>query len=177
MLVIVDNGSGTQEISRLLRMQHVVAKPDKIPDKASAFILSDGSLAAQKANEKLLAKVQKPVLGVGAGCLFVGTAFGATLKSVPKTEKHEHISLKKPCPLTVEMKKSLIVFEKYQHAFDEVPENFAAIAASPKYEFEIIQEMEKPFFGVHFLPEKGLDGRMILANFERFVVVWEKYHK
>lgn len=177
MLVIVDNGSGAQDISRILRTQHTIAKPDKIPEKASAFILTDGALGAQKANENLLAKATKPVLGIGAGCLFVGAAFGATLKAVAKTEKQERIALKKPCPLTVEMKKSLTVIEKYQHVIDALPDNFGVVASSPKYDYEIIQELEKPFFGVQFLPEKGLDGRTILANFERFVDVWEKYHK
>ncbi|MBI2971050.1 MAG: hypothetical protein HYY37_01375 [Candidatus Aenigmarchaeota archaeon] len=176
MLVIVDNGNG-QELASMVRMQHVVAKPDKIPDKASAFILSDGSLSNQKANEKIIGKTDKPVLGVGAGCLFIGTAFGASVKSVPKVEKQEKIMLKKPCPLTVDMKKALLVFEKYQNVFDELPENLGIVASSPKYEYEIIQEMEKPFFGVHFLPEKGGDGRTVLANFERFVEIWGKYHR
>ena len=60
---------------------------------------------------------------------------------------------------------------------ESVPEECNVWASSPKYEHEIISFADKPFFGVQFNPEKGGDGRMILANFERFVGVWEKYHK
>ncbi len=176
MITIVDNGKNAVEISRLLRMQSQVISPSKVDVKASAFILSDGDMKNQKANEKVL-KLSKPVLGIGVGCLFIGAAFGAKIKNVTKTEKQEKIMLKKPCPLTVDMKKALSVFESYQNILDEVPENFCVVASSPKYDFEIIQENENPFFGVHFLPEKGGDGRMILSNFERFVEIWEKYHK
>ncbi len=186
MIAIVDNGKNASEISRFLRMQSQIVSPNKIDSiqtdargvkqSVSAFILSDGDLKNQKASEKVL-KLNKPVLGIGAGCLFVGAAFGAKIKRVPKTEKQERLVIKKPCPLTVDMKKALSVFESYQNILDGVPENFGIVASSAKYEYEIIQEMEKPLFGVHFLPEKGGDGRMILSNFERFVEVWGKYHK
>lgn len=177
MIAIVDNGKNAAEISGLLRMQSQIISPNKVGSvKASAFILSDGDIKNQKANENAL-KVNKPVLGIGVGCLFIGAAFGAKIKSVPKTERQERIMIKKPCPLTVDMKRALSVFESYRNILDGLPENFGVVASSPKYDYEIIQEMEQPFFGVHFLPEKGGDGRMVLSNFERFVEIWGKYHK
>lgn len=178
MLVIVDNGKGAGEISRFLRMPNNVVKPSQLDGmKARAYILSDGSMSNQKVNEKLVQKSASPILGVGAGCMFVGTSFGAKMKSVPKVERQERLMIKKPCPLTLDLKRMFTVHESYQHVFSEVPENFGIAASSQKYEYEIIQEMSHPFFGVQFLPEKGGDGLRILDNFVKFVEIWERYHK
>lgn len=178
MLAIVDNGNGAAELSQLIRAENKIIKPPQLGSvKASAYILSDGDVRLQKQNGKLIEKTHKPLLGIGTGCLFVAAAFGAPLKKVAKTERQERITIMKPCPLTLDMKKTLAVFESYQHVLAELPEGFVAAARSPRYEFEIIQHMERPFFGVQFLPEKGGDGRTMLMNFERFVEVWEKYHK
>ncbi len=178
MIVIVDNGNGAENISRLIRMPTKIVKPSQIDSvKANAYILSDGDVKNQKVNEKLIQKTNVPILGIGAGYLFVGAAFGAKVKSTGKTEKQERLTLKKPCPLTLDLKRMFVVHQKYQNIFTEVPENFTIAASSPKYEYEIIMEMERPVFGVNFLPEKGGDGMKVLDNFIKFVEVWEKYHR
>ncbi len=178
MLVIVDNGKSAAEISKFIRIPSKIVKPTQVDGiKASAYILSDGSMSNQKANEKLIQKSALPVLGIGVGGLFIGSTFGAKIKSVPKTERQERLMLKKPCPLTLDLKRMFTVHESYQHVLTDVPENFVIAASSQKYEYEIIQEMSHPFFGVQFLPEKGGDGLRILDNFIKFVKMWEKYHK
>src|SRR3989344_1529445 len=143
MIVIVDNGNGAENISRLIRMPNKIVKPSQIDSvKANAYILSDGDVKNQKANEKLIQKTSVPILGIGAGYLFVGAAFGAKVKSAGKTEKQERLTLKKPCPLTLDIKRMFVVHQKYQNIFTEVPENFTIAASSSKYEYEIIMEME-----------------------------------
>ena len=178
MMFIVDNGIRAAEISRFLRMQNKIVKPSQLDGmKASAYILSDGDAKNQKENERLVQKSAAPILGIGMGSLFIGSAFGAKIKKVPKAERQERIMIKKPCPLTLDLKKMFTVFKSYQHIFEGLPENFVIAASSQKYEYEIIQEVSKPFFGVHFLPEKGGDGLKILDNFLKFIEMWEKYHK
>mgnify|MGYP001606784681 CR=1 FL=1 len=178
MLVIVDNGNGAEEISRFIRVPSKIIKPSQIGKvKANAYILSDGDMKNQKENEKLIKKGATPVLGIGIGCIFIGSAFGAKIKSVPKTEKQERLTLKRPCPLTNDIKRVFAVHENYKHVLSELPENFTVAASSQKYEYEIIQEMSMPLFGVQFLPERGLDGITILNNFTQFIEMWKKYHK
>lgn len=178
MLLIVNNGKGAEEISRSLRMQNKIVKPSEAGSiKASAYILSDGSLSHQKDNEKIIKNSTKPVLGIGAGSLFIAAAFGGKIKKAGKVERQERILLEKPSPLTLDMKKNFTVFESYENVIEELPEIFTPMARSPEYNFEIILHVENPLFGVQFNPEKGADGRMILANFEKFIAVWEKYHK
>ena len=178
MLVIVDNGKSAAEISKFIRMPSNIVKPTQVDGiKASAYILSDGDAKNQKANEKLIHKTTLPILGIGAGCIFIGSAFGAKVKSVSKIERQERLMLKKPCPLTLDLKRMFTVYESYRHVLNEVPENFGIAASSQKYEYEIIQDLSRPLFGVHFLPEKGLDGLKILDNFVKFIEMWERYHK
>lgn len=177
MLCIIDNGRGAQELSSLIRMSHQIVSPKDISRIASAYILSDGDIKHQKENEKIIKSIDKPVLAVGIGCVFLGAAHGAKVKKVPKVERTERLTIKSPCPLTLDLKKMFTVVESYQHILDSVPEECNVLASSQKYDYEIISFADKPFFGVQFCPEKGGDGRMILANFERFVEMWEKYHK
>ena len=177
MLLIVNNGKGAEELSQLVRMPNKIISPKDAMEKASAYILSDGDIKHQKENEKLIKSTDKPVLGIGIGCLFIGAAHGAKIKSVPKVERTERLTLKRPCPLTLDLKKMFAVVESYHHVLQDVPEECNVWASSPKYEHEIISFADKPFFGVQFNPEKGADGRIILTNFERFVGVWEKYHR
>jgi GMP synthase-like glutamine amidotransferase len=176
MLVIVDNGKGANEIANSIRTKKIVTNPKKIV-QGSGYVLSDGDIKNEKDNVKFINKIDKPLLAVGTGYLFLASAFGAKIQKVPKTEKRERIMVKKPCPLVLDLKKAFDVFECYQNVVTELPENFGIIARSQKYEFEIIQDIEKPFFGVHFCPELGLDGRKIIDNFVKFVELWEKYHK
>lgn len=176
MICIVDNGKGTKDLSSLMRLPNQVVPPNGIP-KANAYILSDGDLRNQKENEKLIKSTDKPVLGIGIGCLFLAMAHGAKIKSVPKVERTERLTLKRPCPLTLDLKRMFTVAESYQHILEDVPQAFNVLASSTKYDYEMISFGDKPFFGVQFNPERGGDGRMILANFERFVEMWEKYHK
>ncbi len=178
MLVIVNNGKGADEISRMVRMPNKVVKPAEASSvKASGYILSDGSLSYQKENEKIIKSSTKPILGIGAGSLFIAAAFGGKIKKTAKTERVERLILEKPCPLTLDLKRNFTVFENYENVIDELPESFEPMARSAKYEFEIILHSENPLFGVQFSPEKGGEGRIILTNFERFVEIWERYHK
>ena len=178
MIVVVDNGKGADEIASCIRLSKKILKPKEAANaKANAYILSDGDLKNQADNLKVIKSANGPLLGIGAGCMFVGAAFGAKVKEGVKKKGMERLSLKKPCPLTLDLKRMFAVMEDYQNIFSELPENFAVVASSKGYEFEIIQESANPFFGVQFSPEQGGDGRKILMNFERFVEVWEKYHK
>jgi len=176
MLLIVNNGKGAEELSQLVRMPNKIVSPQAI-EKASAYILSDGDMKHQKENENLIKSTNRPVLGIGIGCIFIAAAHGAKIKPVPKVERTERLTLKRPCPLTLDLKKMFTVVESYQHVVQDIPEDCNVWASSPKYKNEIISFADKPFFGVQFLPERGADGRMILANFERFVAMWEKYHE
>lgn len=180
MLAIVDNGSGADEISRFIRMNNTIIKPKDIASKAStkfsSFILSDGDIKNKTANVKFIKKANKPVLGIGAGYIFLASAFGAKPKDA-KFDKQERIKIERPCPLVLDLKKMFTVLKSCKSILDDLPENFDVIASSRNYDFEIIQEFEKPLFGVQFNPELGADGFKILNNFEKFVEVWEKYHK
>ncbi len=175
MLAIIDNGKGAEQIARLVRGQKAVMKPEKADMKASAFILSDGDMKNQKANEKIIKSTEKPLLAIGAASVFLAAAFGAKAGKV-KTEKQARVKIEHPCSLTLDMKKMFVVFKNCDATIDDLPENFDVFASS-KYPFEIIGEAEKPFFGVHFNPEMGADGMKVVENFVKFVEVWEKYHK
>lgn len=174
MIVVVDNGSGTDEISRLIRCS--VASPKKIPS-APGYVLSDGSSSNAAANKKLIKSVNVPVLAIGRASAFLAEVFGGKAKKIPKEEKQDRLKLEHPCAIFLDIKKSFTVFKNCDFAFDEIPENFMPVASSKKYEFEAIAETERPLFGLRFLPEKGGDGIKILKNFVNFVEVWEKYHK
>ncbi len=174
MIVVVDNGKGVENIARAVRGSKTVVKPDKI-SAGSAYILSDGDLKNQKQNEKLIKSIDKPLLAIGAGSLFLAAAYGAKILK-GKTEKQARIKIEHPCALTLDMKKMFVVFKNCDSVLDEIPENFNVFASS-KYPFEIIGESERPFFGVHFNPEMGADGLKVIDNFVKFVEVWEKYHR
>lgn len=176
MILIVDNGRGAKELSQMVRTPNRIVSAKNI-EKASAYILSDGDINNQKENEKLVKGTDRPILAIGTACIFLGQAHGAAVKAVPKVERIERLSIKRPSPLTLDLKKTFTATESYSHVLEDVPEEFNVHASSAKYDYEIISIGDKPFFGLHFLPEKGGDGRAILANFERFVEVWEKYHK
>lgn len=173
MLQIVDNGKGAEQIARMVRGAKTIVKPEKIDSKASAYILSDGELKNQKANEKLIKSTDKPLLAIGAASLFLVGAYGAKAAK-GKPEKQVRVKIDHPCSLTLDMKKMFVAFSSCDWMIDELPENFEVFASS-KYP-EIIGEIEKPFFGVHFNPEMGADGMKIIDNFVKFVEVWEKYH-
>ncbi|MBI4154061.1 hypothetical protein HY501_01890 [Candidatus Woesearchaeota archaeon] len=174
MLAIVDNGNAA-ELARYIRGEKEVIGPkDKI--NHSGIILSDGDMKNQKVNIDIIKKANVPVLAVGAGYVFLVSAFGMKPKDM-KFEKMERLKLLRSCPLTLDMKKAFSVVQSCTKGFDEVPEGFDVIASSPKYEFQIIENTEKPLFGVHFSPEKGGDGLKVLENFEKFVDVWKKYHR
>jgi GMP synthase-like glutamine amidotransferase len=177
MIAIVDNGKGAEDIARFIRGQKEVISPtEALKSKANAFILSDGDMKHQKHNVDLIKKTSRPLLGIGAGYAFLGVAFGAKLKET-KFDKTDRAKIEHPCPLTLDLKKMFTVMQTCKHAFPELPENFHVVASSPKYEYKIISENDKPFFGVHFNPELGGDGLKIIDNFVKFVDVWEKYHR
>lgn len=177
MIIIVDNGNGAQEISRFLRMKNVIAKPkDALKQKAFAYIFSDGDPKNMEANLDILDKSEVPVLGIATGGLFIGAAYEATIKEM-KFAKTETLTVKKPCPLTLDMKKNFVVARSCKFGFIDIPENFNTIASSAKYPYEMLQEAENPFFILNFNPELGMEGPQILANFEKFIGVWREYHK
>ncbi|MBI2579865.1 MAG: hypothetical protein HYW27_03110 [Candidatus Aenigmarchaeota archaeon] len=177
MITVVDNGRGAQEISHLLRAKSTVAKPKDA--KEGPFIISDGrwSPESQKIISRLLEKTGKPVMGIGAGMGFLAAFCGAPVKESKAMQKQESVSLKKPSPLLLDFRRVFTVVETGNCVVQELPENFSVHASSKSCEFEVIQDMERPFFGVHFNPELGQDGVRILGNFEKFINVWEKYHK
>ncbi len=177
MIIIVNNGKGSEQISQMIKTKNQVADPKKIPEKASAYILSDGVVnkEGQKTAGKLL-KESKPVLGIGLGAAYLAAAFGSAVKEA-KPARQERVSIKKPCPLLLDLKRIFVVAKESKYVIDNVPENFVVMASSQKYPFEVIMENQNPFFGVAFNPELGAEGRMVLTNFERFVNVWKKYHK
>ncbi|MDI6720902.1 MAG: hypothetical protein QMD85_00825 [Candidatus Aenigmarchaeota archaeon] len=180
MITIVDNGRGAAEISRLIRSKSQTINPNDIKkDLMNAFILSDGSLnkESQKSISKIIETSEKPVLGIGIGMAYMTAFYGARIKQSKANEKQESVSLKKPSPLLLDFKRVFTVMKSNGCVIEELPENFSIHASSKDCEFEVIQEMEKPFFGVHFNPELGQDGARILSNFEKFIEVWEKYHK
>jgi len=186
MILVVDNGKGADEISRMLRSSKVV-KPNNI-SPADAYILTDGSTMAgrdQKEIINFIKKNNKPLLGIGLGYLYLGMAFGAGTKTFGSAEKEEKVTIKQRSPILLDLKKTFSVVCNQKHVLDECPDCFGPIASSPKYEFEIIQhgatignvvDNPLPLFGVHFNPEAGLDGRKIIDNFVKFVEIWNKYH-
>ncbi|MCX6815425.1 MAG: hypothetical protein NT120_01055 [Candidatus Aenigmarchaeota archaeon] len=176
MIAIVDNGKGADDIERFIRgAKEVVTPNEALKSKASAFILTDGDMKHQKANVELIKKTNKPLLGIGIGYIFLGVAYGAKTKET-KFDKTDHAKIEHACPLTLDLKKMFTVMQNCRHAFIELPENFQVVASSPKYEYKIISENNKPFFGVHFNPEMGGDGLKIIDNFVKFVDIWGKYH-
>ncbi len=177
MIAIVDNGKGADQIERLVRGQKEIISPkDAAGTKAGGYILSDGDMKHSKENIKLIEKTGKPILAIGAGYIFLGVAYGAK-HADNKFEKTDRVKIEHSCPLTLDLKRVFTVMQECRHGFKELPENFEVIGSSSKYQFKIVQEMEKPFFGVHFNPELGGDGMRVIDNFVKFVEVWDKYHK
>ena len=178
MLLVVDNGIGVEEIARMIRIPHeVVNAKDVGKTKASGYILTDGDEKHKNANIEIINNSKMPVLAIGAGCAFLAEAFDSVVKKCPKVERMEMLKVERPGPLVVDMKRNFSVHDSYSWKIEEMTENFDVVARSPKYDFEMIMDMENPFFGVHFAPWKGGDGMMVLQNFVKFVEVWEKYHK
>ena len=177
MILIVDNGKGAQEIERSVRgSKQIVKAKDALNMKAGGIILSDGDMKHMKENINIIKKWNKPLLAIGTSYIFLASAYGAKSKE-GKIEKTERVNIEHPCPLTLDLKRTFNVIQSCNHMLEDLPENFSVIASSQKYEFKIIGDMEKPFFGVHFNPELGGDGIKIIDNFVKSVDVWEKYHK
>ena len=186
MIVIVDNGKNAEEISKIIRGSRIT-KPNHIPD-ADAYILTDGSNPinkdVQKHNMHFIKSNKKPVLGIGVGYLCLAMTFGAKIKTSSVSSGTEKIIIKRRSPILLDLKKTFNVVDNQKYVIEACPDSLGPIASSSKYEFEIIQhgsgtlgEDPLPFFGVHFNPELGLDGRKIIDNFIKLVDVWNKYHK
>ena len=177
MIAIVDNGKGADQIAGFVRRAKEIVKPSEaLKSKADGFILSDGDMKNQAANIKIIKSLNKPLLAVGSAYIFLAVAYGAKIKE-SKLDKMDTVKVKRSCPLTLDLKKVFMVMQNCSHVLTDLPQNFETIASSSKYEFKIIQEMEKPFFGVHFNPELGKDGLKVLDNFVNFVEFWGKYHR
>ncbi|MFC2143507.1 hypothetical protein ACFLQN_03845 [Candidatus Aenigmatarchaeota archaeon] len=175
MIYIINNGKDAEEIAKFLRSKSEVMAPNKTKVNGDAYILSDGDVKNKAANIKLLKKLGCPVLGIGAGSLFIAATFGAAFKK-GKPEKSKIIKVKKSCPLLLGFKKVFKAQDSCNHFLEALPENMHISASSSKYEFEIIQDMENPWFGIHFNPTT-METVNILRNFEKFVGMWERYHK
>jgi anthranilate/para-aminobenzoate synthase component II len=185
MIVIVDNGKGADEISRIVRSSKIT-KPNNIPS-ADAYILSDGigvNSRDQKDLSALIKKTNRPVLAVGLGYVYLGAAFGASPKAA-SADKTEKVTIKQRSPILLDLKKTFSVICNQKYVLDSCPDGFGPVASSPRNELEIIQhgaiigevvDDPLPLFGVRFNPEAGLDGRKIIDNFVKFVEVWNKYH-
>ncbi|MBI5347562.1 MAG: hypothetical protein HZB66_03055 [Candidatus Aenigmarchaeota archaeon] len=177
-IVIVDNGKGASAIAGDIRSSKII-KPSEISKirDAGAWILSDGK--PSKETEKcfeVLKKTDKPVLALGLGYLYLASAFGADIVEA-KPKKEVMIRIVRNCPLTTDFKKAFRAVKQCPYAIRNLPEGFD-VSAKSDYEFEIISDIENPFFGVHFNPELSPETVGILRNFEKFVTeVWEKYHK
>jgi anthranilate synthase/phosphoribosyltransferase len=180
MLVIVNNGKGAENISRFMRVQHKIIKPkDKIPEKVSGVIFSDGKISkdAQLKAKMFIDKGTVPVMFVGNGYRCMMSCMNTVVKEIKVSKKQERLIMAKPCPLLLDVKKAFSVIKDADFLVSNLPENLNPIARSQKNEFEMVQDIEKPFFGLNFNPELGLDGFKILQNFSNFIEVWEKYHK
>ncbi len=176
MIVIVDNGKGSEQISTYIREKTVIVDPKKANSyDADAYILTDGDIKHKTANSKLIKAVSVPVLGIGVGSLFIANVYGSKITKY-NGKKKKRVILKKACPLTLNMKKFFVVSTDCEHALNDLPENFGIVASSTDYEYEIFQEFEKPLFGVHFSSQSP-ELVTIVKNFSKFLEVWEKYHK
>ncbi len=183
MIVVIDNGKGAQDISRMLKGSKVVPATGKIPE-ADAYILSDGEMDKKNeaANKKLIESLNVPLLAVGIGSIYLAKAYGGTAKELKL--KINRLTMKQRSPLMLDFKKQFSVVDSQKYFIDECPECFGSLAAAPGYDYAIMQfganpevdEEPLPIFGVHFNPEAGLDGIKLLKNFQSFLDVWEKYH-
>lgn len=186
MIVIVDNGKGAEDLARLMRQARVV-RPSAIPDDADAYILSDGEMDKKNeaSNIALIKKSRKPILAVGIGYIYLAKAYGASVIKPSSCPKAERIKIEQRSPILLDMKKNFSVVDEQKHVIGDLPPELGAVASCPKNPFEVIQHganIENPIddplpqFGVHFNPERGLEGKLILDNFTRFVEMWGKYH-
>jgi len=184
MIVIVDNGKGADRIAQLVRGSKIV-KPNAVPD-AEAYILSDGPLtpATEKANIALIKSKKVPILGIGAGYMCVGLAYGAKAKA-SACSKNERLTVAQRSPILLDLKKNFSAMTEQKQMLDALPEELGVIAACPKNPNAAIQhganldapvDPPLPHFGVHFNPELGMEAIVILRNFAHFVDMWAKYH-
>jgi anthranilate/para-aminobenzoate synthase component II len=184
MIAIVDNGKNAERIAQLVRGSKIV-KPGAVA-QADAYILSDGQLspAMEKANLAIIKANKVPILGIGAGYLCIGIAYGAKPRAA-SCSKTERITVTQRSPILLDLKKNFTVVSEQKHILDGLPPVLGAIATCPKNPNAIIQhganldnpiDSPLPIFGVHFNPELGMDGMIILNNFSRFVEMWKKYH-
>src|SRR3989338_8880595 len=138
VIIVVDNGRGN-DVSKFLRLPNKVVAPNNaMKEKANGYIFSDGNPKNLEANINILKKSSVPVLGIATGCLFVGAAFGGEVSKLKRFEKQESVSVKKPCPLTLDMKRTFAVAKSCEYGMNSLPENFDVIASSRNYEYEII---------------------------------------
>ena len=184
MIVIVDNGKGADRLAQLIRGSKIV-KPNAIPD-AEAYILSDGNLtpAIEKVNVALIKSKKAPILGIGAGYLCVGLAYGAKTKT-SSCAKNERLTLAQRSPILLDLKKNFSAVVEQKLMLDVLPEEIGVIVSCQKNPNAGIQhganlaapvDSPLPHFGVHFSPELGMEGIIVLNNFSHFVEMWKKYH-
>ncbi len=179
MIVIVDNGKGSEEISQILRFKNEIVSPkEAMSEKPRAYILTDGSMKKDNhaACEKIIKMAKEPVLGIGLGAAIIAASYGAKIRGVKTKQSEERIVLKKPCPLLLDLKRNFVAVKSSSYTIDALPENFTEVASS-KAGAEAFMEVVQPHFGVQFNPELGCDGQLVLNNFAKLVEIWEKYHR
>ena len=177
MITIVDNGKGAHKISRLLRTKNNVVKPGENAD-GSAFIITDGEKPENIHKDlKKIIERNVPVLAIGLGAFYIYEMLGAKITKTSAAKKQEKLSIDNPSPMLLDLKKMFTVLSNCSFESDGLPENFFVIASSRSNDCWLVQDVQMPLFCANFNPELGLDGLKILRNFEKFLEVWEKYHK
>ncbi len=176
-IVIVDNGKGASSIASSVYGSEII-KPGEISSvkNASAWILTDGQPTSE--NKKCIGLVQstnKPLMGIGLGYLYLASAFGAEIEK-GDAKRGIKVTITRNCALTNNFRKFFMAVNDCKFSLKELPDCFDVMAKSG-YEYEIIADMENPFFGVHFNPELSAETMIMFRNFQKFVEVWEKYHK
>ncbi|MEM7813810.1 MAG: hypothetical protein QW548_02850 [Candidatus Aenigmatarchaeota archaeon] len=183
-IAIIDNGRGADRLAQLVRGSKIV-KPSAVPT-ADAYILSDGQLspAVEKANISLIKSNNAPILGIGAGYLCIGLAYGAKTKPA-SCSRNERITITQRSPILLDLKKTFTAVVEQKLRLDELPPALGSVAACPKNPNAVVQhganldspaDSPLPQFGVHFNPELGMEGMAVLNNFLHFVEMWKKYH-
>jgi GMP synthase-like glutamine amidotransferase len=180
MIIILDNGRNAEKLASMIRGPKKIIPASGFRElKASAFILSDGTPTKenQRANLTLIDSTESPILGIGLGYLYLVAAFGGEVIPNTSRQRKVDVTIKENCPLLLGLKKRFSVSKESKFTVKNLPEQFTCVASSSDNEFEIIEGIDFPFFGVHFNIETTPHGRPVLNNFLKFTEVWSKYHR
>ncbi len=108
-----------------------------------------------------------PILGICYGFELIVTAFGGTLKMLPKKEQGvAHMLALKEDPIFAGIK-DLFVYEGHRWTVDTVPDSLIPLAES-EHGIEAVRHVDSLIYGLQFHPEKlehETAGEKIIANF------------